>query len=229
MDTERKRPDLSIAIVVVIAGLLTGGVLTWYLTRPEPPVRYTPEYRVVDPESAEARAVLSEAEPSSGPVDEPTRQPDTGPAAEEPPGTADGPPPGVDEGPSAPDRAVIEGAREIMEREGVTEHVKLTEDLYVRLSAEVVIFTNAAQHEPNSDDVVAMQRLIADFTAGLLARHHVDPQEYYDYTQWVASDHERARRIGEKILRAAEKRAQMRIDVRTVPGIAPAPVAPPEE
>ena len=49
-----------------------------------------------------------------------------------------------------------------------------------------------------------------------------------DYTQWVASDHERAQRIGEQILRAAEKRAQMRIEIQTVPGIAPAPVAPPD-
>jgi len=215
MDTARKRLDTRIVIVVIIAGLITGIVLTWHFTRPEAPVRYTPEYRVVDPGAAEA-AVLPEDMPPADPVEEaPATDPDT------PAGAAS-------ERPSSPDRAAMEGAQEIMEREGVAERVELNEELYIRLSAEIVIFTNAAQHEPNSDDVVAMQRLIADYTAGLLARHHVDPQDYYDYTQWVASDNERARRIGEKILQAAEKRAQMRIEVQEVPGLAPAPVAPPD-
>lgn len=213
METKRNPLNTQIAIVVVIAGLISGVVIAWHLTRPEPTVRYTPEYRVVDPGSAEA-ATLPPVEPapdsSAAPAAEPVEIP---PAADEPSGA---------------ERAAIHGAEEIMEREGITERVELTEELYIRLSAEIVVFTNAAQHEPNSDDVEAMQRLIADYTSGLLARHHVDPQDYYDYTQWVASDHERAQQIGEKILRAAEKRAQMRIDVTTVPGIAPAPVAPPD-
>lgn len=215
METQRSPLNKQIAIVVVIAGLITGVVLTWHLTRPEAPVRYSPEYRVVDPGTAEA-AILSEDAP---PVQ---------PAEEAPAGGADTPPVAPSDRPSSPERVAMEGAEELMAREGVTDRVELTEELYVRLSAEIVIFTNAAQHEPNSDDVVGMQRLIADYTAGLLARHRVDPQDYYDYTQWVASDHERAQRIGEQILRAAEKRAQMRIEIQTVPGIAPAPVAPPD-
>lgn len=215
METQRSPLNKQIAIVVIIAGLMTGFVLTWHLTRPEAPARYSPEYRVVDPGAAEAAILPEDAPPA--------------PSAEEAPGgAADTPAVAPSDRPSAPERVAMEGARELMAREGVTDYVELTEELYVRLSAEIVIFTNAAQHEPNSDDVVAMQRLIADYTAGLLARHRVDPQDYYDYTQWVASDHERAKRIGEQILRAAEKRAQMRIEVRTVPGIAPAPVAPPD-
>lgn len=212
MDTKRNPLNTQIAIVVIIAGLITGAVLTWHFTRPEAPARYTPEYRVVDPSSAEA-ATLAPVESVPAGADAAGEEPSTaGPANE----------------PTVAERAAMRGAEEIMEREGITERVKLDEDLYIRLSAEIVIFTNAAQREPNSDDVEAMKRLIADFTAGLLARHHVDPQDYYDYTQWVASDHERARQFGERILRTAEKRAQMRIDVRTVPGIAPAPVAPPD-
>jgi len=109
--------------------------------------------------------------------------------------------------------------------------VELTAPLYIRLSARAVLFANQVSRHPE-DFPGDPQELMVEFMTKQLLKERVDPQAYYEYTHWVSSDHERAQRMGEQILREAERHVLPEdgaIDVSSVPGIAPAPVAPPDD
>lgn len=231
MEGKQKRLDTTIAIIVIIAGLATGGVITAHLLTPKPKgPRYFPEYEVVNsleeismPEEPGATEGSSEAASAAeGPAGGIASQPSDA-ETEQP--NAPGESSSADERPSAAERRIIAGTNQRLAQEGVTEFVELTEDLYVRVCARMVIFAAVLQQQENPK----AQSLMADFAETQLAKERIDPEEFYEFTKWVASDHDRAERIGEMILREAEKHTDMKIDVSAVPGLAPAPVAPPED
>jgi len=240
MERTGKQGDTTIAIIVVIAGLATGGIIAWHFLTPKPQPVYEPQYRVVD-SMAEAEA-LAHAEAAVG-TEAPGGPEAAGPAEDIPPGDtgslsgaddeggsdAGAAPPADDAPPSPYDDQIPDEVDRIRQQAGMTETVELTEQLYVRLSAQVVLMANALQGHPEADDPDTIQRLLAEYTAQLLAENAVDGQDYLEYTQWVADDHDRAERIGELILREAEKHTRMRINVSDVPGVSPAPVAPPDD
>ncbi len=229
MDSTRKHGDTTIAIIVIIAGLATGGIITWHFLSPKAEPVYEPPYRVVN-SMAEAEALAQTetgAQPPASEATAPGAVPEGASASAPADAPADAP---ATEGESSEaDRAVIRGARRQLDETGVAETVELTEELYIRLSAQVVLMAHALKDDPRAADPEEAQHLIADYTSKLLAENHVDGQEYFDFTRWVASDHDRAERIGELILREAEKHTRIRINVSDVPGVAPAPVAPPDD
>lgn len=216
MEETRKRRDTSFAIIAIVAGLLTGGVLTYAFVRPaqEPPAE--PEYEVIEAHRLPYDMIAEQAAGDDVPD-------------EESPAAAASEPSSSGGETTAAERSVIHDAREQMEAEGVTEYVELTEDLFVRLSARMVIFASTLESHPQASDPTAIQGLMADYASGLLARERVDPDEYREYAQAVANDGARVKEMGEKILREAEKHTTRKIDVSAVPGMSPMPVAQPED
>ncbi len=231
MERTRKQGDTTIAIIVVVAGLAAGGIITWHFLTPKPQPVYEPQYRVVN-SMAEAEA-LARAEAGVG-TDAPQAPETPAPGEDAPTGGADDRATQTGDGSevvaSTPyDNQIPDEVQRRREQAGITDTVELTEELYIRLSAQVVLMANALQSHPAADDPNTVQRLLAEYTAQLLAENAVDGQDYLEFTQWVADDHDRAERIGELILREAEKHTRMRINVSDVPGVAPAPVAPPDD
>jgi len=235
MDRERKRPDTGIAIVIIIAGLLTGVVITSYVLTPKPRPRNGPEYRVVD-SPAEAAALADAGRQAQAGDSRASGDAIDGTGEDAPPASTDAPPadaptPGPADEPTPPptgdDGELIDDAQDQFEAEGITEFVELTEELYIRISAGAVIMATIISQAPN--DYPDAQEVMADYMRTQFVKERVDPEEFYNYTQWVASDHERAMQVGEKILREAEKHTDIKIDVSAVPGMSPAPVAPPED
>lgn len=250
MSDDRRTLDTRIVIVVIVAGLLSGGVIAWHMTRPEETsARYSPEYPVAQsqrvpmemldgsgdaPDAAHADAGEHSAETEAPSDDDPAPENAGGDDAA---GTASGAPErseaesdNEDARPPEPitdaDGRVMDSASDWAEHEGI-EYVELTEDLYITISARAVIMAHMISQDP--DEYPDPQETMADFMTTQLVKYRVDPRQYYEYTNHVASDNARARRMGEKILREAEAHTGQEINVSDVPGLAPAPVAPPEE
>ncbi len=219
------------AVIVIIAGLLTGGAFTWYFGGPRSDAAATepgpvageprrPLEDIVADQDAEAPAQTNDddsplADQEAAPADE------SADARLETPSSTQQIP--ELERPSDEDGKVIHETQNRQEQEGIEEYVELDEELYVRLSAQLAIAASALRDREDAKEI------LQDYTATLLTKHRVDPQDFYEYTQWVASDNDRAHEMGEKILREAEKHTKERISVSAVPGLDPAPVAPPEE
>lgn len=200
-----------IMLVVVIAGLACGAVIAAHLTgdrtptaEAQPPVLESQRlpWRMIHPE---------EGPPVGGSLA--GDEPEPGSAAAAPAGGETETPPEPAYDPA--DQRVIKEAKERGEQAGVTEYVELTEDLFIRLSAKTVIMASTLEGHPDA------KKLLVDFQAQLLADARVNPDEWYDYAMKVASDPVRAREIGEKILREADKHSERRITVSDVPGITP--------
>ncbi|GEM_PF-6333445 len=204
MDEQRNPKDRLFAIIAIIAGLITGTILTWAFLTPKDAPRYRPEYRVVD----EQRAPLGSA--------------GVAPEGADPAEAVSGRSP---EGASGADRAVIEGAQARLDAQGVTEYVELTEELYIRVSAKLVIAAAALGKAlgPNADPTEA-QHLLAEKTADELAAARIDPDEYWQYTRDLHSDPARAEEMGDKILQEAEKHTQYRITFKDIEPLEPTPV-----
>jgi len=101
---------------------------------------------------------------------------------------------------------------------------ELTEELYVRVSAKLVLAATALSEVLGPDaDRTQAQHLLADKAVEELTAARVDPDEYWAYTRDVHADPERAQEMGERILREAEKHTQRRITFEDVP-IEPTPV-----
>jgi len=219
MEEQRTRKDSTFAIIAIVAGLVTGGLLTYAFLTPEEPSPDTAQYRVPDEQrvpfdSAEAagQAAIPDQDPAAAPAD---------PASADPASAADTP--AEDDRPSGADRATIEGAQEQLAAEGVTECVELTEELYVRVSAKLVLAATALSEALGPDaDPTEAQHLLADKAVEELTAARIDPDEYWAYTRDVHSEPERAQEMGERILREAEKHTR-RIPVEDVP-IEPTPV-----
>lgn len=235
MAEERRRKDISIAIIVIVAGLLTGGVLTYVVLQPEEQPRYTPQYRV-----AESQRVPFGSADVAAAADDPAA-----PAAAEdaPAGAENGPAEAQETAPeaasdlegergNAPDseelspaeRATIEGAQRLGEELGVTDYVELTEERYIRLSAKMVIDAKALSNAMGEDaDPIEFQHILTERAAERLAEARVDPEDFWAYTRDVHSDPDRAKAMGERILREAEKHTQYKITVDDIPGVIPVP------
>ncbi|MGI5819245.1 MAG: hypothetical protein ACOX9R_14245 [Armatimonadota bacterium] len=232
MEEKSSRRDSRIAIIIIIAGLLTGGVLTYAFLQPdEEPPRYAPEYRVVDgedipPELADAIAT-DQADPGEAEDARASGQSAEQPSAGAQPGSApadDGGRMARDES-TASERKTIEETRQRMRAQGVTEYVELTEELFIRVSARMVLMASILSQSTEKDaDPAEVQSLLADNAADLLARERIDPEDFWSYTRDVHSDPERAMEIGEKILREAEKHTERKITFEDVPGMTPTPV-----
>jgi len=249
MEEQPARKDTKVAIIVIIAGLLTGAVLTYVFLKPdEPQPRYSPEFRVADSqriplgsaeaapasaEGAEADSATDEAAPESSDGENAGSESDAAAAATDPAPTPESAErtDGGESGPSAAEstaseRKTIEETRERMESQGVTDYVELTEDLYVRVSAKMVIMASALSHSTDENtDPAEVQGMLADNAAEVLADARIDPEEFWAYTRDVHADPERAKAMGEKILREAEKHTRYKITVEDVPGMEATPVA----
>ncbi len=235
-EKEPKQLNRAIIIIVIAAGLLSGVVITHYYLRPEPVARYTPEHRVVDsqrmpPDDLE----VAEADPAETPdaAEKPEAEDEEHsaeatdgetPAAEDKP---DQPTDRRDEAPStspdestASDRRTMHDARERMRSEGVEDYVELTENLFIELSSKMVIMAATLDRHPQSDDPVAIQGLMGDYAAGLLADARVDPDDFQRYARELHREPDRAAQIGERIIKEAEKHTDRRIEVgEGMPGI----------
>ncbi|MGD9496767.1 MAG: hypothetical protein AB7Y46_10735 [Armatimonadota bacterium] len=224
MSGQPRRLDIGIATIVIIAGLLTGLLITYYVVIPRPQPRYSPEYPVVDSLAQAAELAEQDAAPD-GPASSAAAA-----GAPDRPTTPLGAP-RLDDiaAPLPPDdeRKLIRETEESFELEGITETVELTEELYLRISARAVIMANLIAQNPEAYPD-PKQTMLA-FMRTQFVKERIDPEQYYKYTHWVSSDHDRALEYGERILRAAEREAKMRIEVSDVPEIPPAPVAPPED
>ncbi len=265
-EQQRSRKDTIFAVVVIIAGLISGAILTYMFLQPEEKPQYTPEYRAAEgqrfpmeasaqaheeegaaseeatdapPDPEGTRAGSSEDEPSlSAEADDDegeTQQPDpdqrTGAEDQAPAPPDDEAPADPEESSSEPDdstaadRETIERARKRMREQGVEEYRELTEELYIRVSARMVIMASVLSQDVGEDvDPTDFQHLMADHAAEVLAKENVDPQDFWAYTRDVHSDPERAKEMGQKILREAEKHTQREITVESVPGMTPTPV-----
>ena len=211
-----------IVAVVVVAGLLTGAVITYYATKPPaalesdtaPPM--VPEHRVpydklhAEQQSPPAKAeaghppTASEDTPSAGRTDERQRTE----ATDEPEITEN-------------DRWAIVGARNRAKQQGVEEYVELDDELYVAIGAELVIAASRLQEREDAKE------LLVDYTAQVLGDEHVDPDEYYTYTRRVADSPEKAQAMAERILQEAEKRANTEISVEGLTALQSAETAAP--
>ncbi len=208
-----KKLDQRIVAVVVVAGLLTGAILTARLMgtspapKPEDTAPVLPGRDVVEnaPPPEEA---LEQTE--SAAADRPDE------AAEAPPAPQDESSSDAEENLDERDRWAIVGARKREEQQGVQEYVKLDERLWMKISVELVI---AASYLRNHKDA---KELLLDRTAQVLAEQRVDPDAFAAYTKRVAENPERAAEMGERILKEAEKRTRMKIKVDTIPGLPPA-------
>jgi hypothetical protein len=225
---------------VIAAGLLTGGVIAYYFVAPERAARYTPEHRVVEspqvpPDSAQSDAASpddgSDAAPEQADDGSPNASADgeVSDAAEDDNESSDETATSAGDDSTAADRKAIHDARERMEAQGVEDYVELTERLYIRLSAKMVIMASTLDDYPDAQDPAVAQGLMSDYAAGLLADARVNPDEFYEYTREVHSDPERAKEMGERILREAEKHTDREIDVSAVPGMSPTPVPESEQ
>jgi len=232
MAEQRTKKDNTIAIIVILAGLLTGGVLTYVFLQPKDPPRYTPEYPVAQSQripfgSAEDAPVLDGAPDIAVPEDtQAAADASDGPASAgaAQPGMAAGDASEIAEA-SAADNATIEGAHRHMDAEGVTEYAQLTEELFIRVSAKMVIDAAVLSQAVDEDvDPSDVQHILAEKAGEHLAEARVDPEAFWEYTRDVHSDPERAAEMGEKILREAEKHTQRTITIEDVPGMTPTPV-----
>ncbi|MBD3292781.1 MAG: hypothetical protein GF393_07630 [Armatimonadia bacterium] len=243
MAEQRRKKDNRIAIIVILAGLLTGGVLTYVYLQPEDQPRYSPEYPVAQShripfgsaeaaptETDEAGAVVAEGDEADEPgteadgAREATSDQSTAPAQGADAEQDDGSVLDSDELDPA-ERATIRGAQRREEPEGVEDYVELTEERYIRLSARMVIDAHALSKAVGEDaDPVEVQHLLAERAAERLAEAEVDPEDFWAYTRDIHSDPDRAKEMGEKILREAEKHTQYKITVEDVPGMTPTPV-----
>jgi hypothetical protein len=126
---------------------------------------------------------------------------------------------------TASERKTIDQTRERMEAQGVRDYAELDEELYIRVSAKMVIMASVLSKSADADaDPARIQALLADNAAEVLAKHRVDPEDFWSYTRDVHSDPERAKEMGEKIMREAEKHTRHEITVEEVPGMSPTPV-----
>ncbi len=228
-EKRRGRQDAAIAAVVIIAGLLTGGLATWYFLSPKPGRSYTPEYPVAEEQRLPYDMLAAQAEAAGEPgAADAAGADEAAPEAEQPegrrPDDAESAP--HEPHPPAADIRVIEGARE---RQADGDYVKLTEELFVRLSAKMVIFASTLENHPEADNTAKMQGLMTDFAARELAEASVNPDDFYAYSQRIAEDPRLSEEVREKILREAEKHTTRRITVSDVPGVPPTPVAGPED
>lgn len=210
--SSRPRSDVNstILIVTLIAGLACGVVIAVFLSRPaeEAPPEDIPvlesqrmPWDMLHPEDATAPAVGVGGDPGAAP-------PQDGAAPPAEPDTAD--------------QRVIAEARRRSEAAGVTEYVELTEELFIRLSAKIIIMATALSDHPDA------RSLLVDYEAQLLADERVDPDEWYHRAIQIARDPKRAKEMGEKIVREARRHTDMKIDVDDIPGLAPMPIAQPE-
>jgi type IV secretory pathway VirB10-like protein len=240
MEDRPARRDNKLAVIVIIAGLLTGAVITYAFLQPEEEQpRYTPEYPVVESQRMPLHDDETRAEgPTEPEVDdeiapEPDEESESADAAPAPP--ADTPEPtdeAADNSPAreettASERKAVEEARRRMEAQGVDDYAELTEELFIRVSAKMVLMASTLSESAEEDeeiDSTEVQSLLADNAADLLARERINPEDFWSFTRDVHSDPERAREIGEKILREAEKRTERKIRVGDMPGISPVPV-----
>jgi len=213
----KSKVDKRIMAVVLIAGLACGTVLAVHLSR----AREAPP--ASDPPLLESqRLPWDELHPedASTPEGQPSAEGEAAPEGAPPP---DGSAAAAPEEPDAADARVIREAHHRGETAGVTEYVELTEELFVRMSAQVAIMATTVAEDPDA------RNLLVDYQAQLLTDERVDPEEWYDYAIQAARDPERARELGEKILREAEKHTDMEIKVDEVRDLAPMPVATPED
>ena len=244
MEEKSGRKDNRIAIIVVIAGLLTGGILTYvYLQPEEEPPRYSPEFRVAESQRVplnpaddpQAEPVPESGETTQEPAEAPAQETGEEAAAEsESAGSEatepEAPPAESASGPAhaestAAERKTIEETRERLDTRGVEDYVELTEKRYIRISAKMVIMA-AVLGESSEEDVdpAEVQGMLADNAAEVLANERVAPEDFWSYTRDVHSDPERAKEMGEKILREAEKHTELKINFEDVPGLSPTPV-----
>ena len=230
MEEQPVRKDTKIAIIVVIAGLLTGAVLTWAFVQSEDreQPRDMPEYRVADsqriPFGSDEEGLQSVDESSEAPEDR-EGVADAASAAEDGPEVTDEERRAVSGETTASERKTMEEARQRMRSRGVEEYVDLTEELFVRVSAKMVIMASVLSESAGEDvNPAEIQGLLADNAAEVLAKERVNPEEFWSYTSSVHSDPERAMEIGEKILREAEKHTGHTIRFDDVPGMEPTPV-----
>ncbi|MFO8078868.1 MAG: hypothetical protein R6V07_01060 [Armatimonadota bacterium] len=239
MEDRPARRDNTIAVIVIIAGLLTGAVITYAFLQPEEEQpRYSPEYPVVesqrvpfgsDDEPAEAVDAAAADDEEADATGERDETEDAAPQVADEPEHADS---ASDSGPAhdestAPERKAVEQARERIEEEGVEDYAELTEELFIRVSAKMVLMASALSEsveEGEEIDPTEVQSLLADNAAEVLARERVDPEDFWSFTRDVHSDPERAQEIGERILREAEKRTERKITVGDMPGVTPVPV-----
>ncbi|MFW5867742.1 MAG: hypothetical protein ACOCX2_08005 [Armatimonadota bacterium] len=253
MEDRPARRDNKLAVIVIIAGLLTGAVITYAFLQPEEEQpRYTPEYPVVESQ----RMPLDDDETRAEGPTEPEVDDETAPEPDEESESADvAPAPPADSAPAPPadtpeptdeaadnspareettasERKAVEEARRRMEAQGVDDYAELTEELFIRVSAKMVLMASTLSESAEEDeeiDSTEVQSLLADNAADLLARERINPEDFWSFTRDVHSDSERAREIGEKILREAEKRTERKIRVEDMPGISPVPVPDSEQ
>ena len=234
MEDKPARKDTRIAIIVIVAGLLTGAVVTWAFLQPEEQPRYSPEYPVAQSQriplgSAEA-APQSEGEEMAAANGEAPSAEEA--AAEDADGEAEAPAPSEDtparempEDADTADRVTIESAHRYMDAEGVTDYAELTEERYIRVSAKMVVDAAVISKEFGEDaDPTEVRHILAEKAAEHLAEARVKPEDFWAYTRDVHSDPERAKEMGEKILREAEKHTKFKINIADVPGMEPTPV-----
>lgn len=221
MKEQSGQRDRSIAIIVIVAGLLTGAIITHQFLAPDAPSERRGQYRMAEEHRIPYDELVEMREQAAAAEEDAVESDDLGSE-------------GAEEAAEAPrrhstaaERKAIHEARERMRAEGVEEFAELTEELFVQISARMVVMAAALENHPEAADPVAMQGLMGDYAAGVLAAERIDPDDFYDFTYRVHADRKLSEEIGEKILREAEKHTTRRIDVSTVPGIEALPV--PEE
>lgn len=197
-------------IVVVLAGLACGGVVAWQLTgagRPAPEL---------DPPVLESqRLPWDELHPEA---DEPDTADAVEPQLAEDAPVADQP----DDYDAAAERVVVQADR-LTEAAGVTEFVKLDDELFIRVSVKLVLMATALAGQPDGRD------MLVDYEAGLLTEEKIDPDDWYEYAKAVARDSQRTAQMSEAILREAERRTDMKINVRGVTDLSPSQAAGPAD
>lgn len=125
--------------------------------------------------------------------------------------------------PDPADMRVLHEARRRAQTAGVTEYVELTDELFIRLSAKIIIMATALADHPDA------RSLLVDYEAQLLADARVNPDEWYQRAIQTARDPKLAREMGEKILREARKHTDMQIDVSHINELAPMPIPQPDQ
>ena len=209
-DSRRSSHNSTVMIVVVVAGLACGGVVAWQLTgagraapEPDPPVLESQRlpWDTLHPEEDEpVPADAVEAPPA-----------DEARVADQP-----------EEYDPVAERVVVQAERRA-EDAGVTEFVELDDELFIRVSAKVVIMASALAGRPDGRD------LLVDYEAGLLAEEKINPDDWYEYAKAAARDPRRTEQLGEAILREAEKHTEMSINVHGVTDLSPSQAAGPAD
>ena len=197
-------------VVVIVAGLACGGVVAWQLTgagspapEPDPPVLESQQlpWDTLHPQD-DAPVVADTA--------------DAPPVADAP--VADQP----EEYEAAAERVIVQAER-LAEDAGVTEFVAVDDELFIRVSVKLVLMATALAGQPDGRD------MLVDYEARLLTEEKIDPDDWYKYAKLIGRDAERAEQIGEAILREAERRTDMKINVRGVTDLSPSHVAGPTD